>query len=52
MVGKKVAVVTNLKPVKLCGVESYGMILCASDDDNNLSAVTVDKDILPGSEIH
>ncbi len=52
MVGKKVAVVTNLKPVKLCGVESYGMILCASDDDNNLSALTVDKDILPGSEIH
>jgi len=51
MVGKKVAVVTNLKPAKLCGVESQGMILAAGDDDGNLSLLTVDKDILPGSEI-
>ena len=51
MVGKKVAVITNLKPCKLCGVESQGMILAAGDDERNLSVVTVDKDIVSGSEI-
>jgi methionyl-tRNA synthetase len=51
MVGKKVAVITNLKPVKLCGVLSEGMILAASDDEGNLSVLTVDKDIIAGSEI-
>ena len=51
MVGKKVAVITNLKPCKLCGVESQGMILAAGDDEGNLSVVTVDKDIVAGSEI-
>lgn len=47
MVGKKVAVITNLKPCKLCGVESQGMILAAADDADNLSVLTVDKDRLP-----
>lgn len=51
MVGKKVAVITNLKPCKLCGVESQGMILAAGDDKGNLSVMTVDKDIVSGSEI-
>ncbi|MCI7242215.1 MAG: methionine--tRNA ligase [Bacilli bacterium] len=51
MVGKKVAVITNLKPAKLCGLVSEGMILAASDDDGNLSVLTVDKDIISGSEI-
>ncbi len=51
MVGKKVAVITNLKPCKLCGVESQGMILAASDDEGNLSVLTTDKDIIAGSEI-
>lgn len=51
MVGKKVAVITNLKPAKLCGLMSEGMILAASDDDGNLSVLTVDKDIISGSEI-
>ena len=51
MVGKKVAVITNLKSCKLCGVESQGMILAAGDDEGNLSVVTVDKDIVSGSEI-
>ena len=51
MVGKKVAVITNLKPCKLCGVESQGMILAAGDDEGNLSVLTVDKDIIAGSEI-
>ena len=50
MVGKKVAVVTNLAPVKLCGVESQGMILAAGDGDK-LSLLEPDNDILPGSEI-
>ncbi len=51
IVGKKVAVITNLKPTKLCGVESQGMILAAGDDAGNLSVLTVDKDIIAGSEI-
>lgn len=51
MTGKKVAVVTNLKPAKLCGMLSEGMILAAMDDDNNLSVLTVDRDIIAGSEI-
>ena len=51
MVGKKVAVITNLKPAKLCGVESQGMILAAGDDEGNLSLLTVDNDIISGSEI-
>ena len=51
MVGKKVAVITNLKPCKLCGVESQGMILAAADDDGNLSVMTLDKDMPAGSEI-
>ena len=51
MVGKKVAVITNLKPCKLCGVESQGMILAAADDDGNLSVMTLDKDMPAGSVI-
>ncbi len=51
MVGKKVAVITNLKPVKLCGLLSEGMILAAGDDEGHLSVLTVDKDIIAGSEI-
>ena len=51
MVGKKVAVITNLKPCKLCGVESQGMILAAGDDEGNLSVLTTDKDMIAGSEI-
>lgn len=51
MVGKKVAVVTNLKPAKLCGILSEGMILAASDDRGNLSVLTLDRDMISGSEI-
>ena len=51
LIGKKVAVITNLKPCKLCGVESEGMILAAADDEGALSVMTVDKDIVSGSEI-
>lgn len=42
MVGKKVVVVANLKPIKLRGEMSYGMILCAEDSDGNLCAITSD----------
>ena len=51
MVGKKVLVVCNLKPVTLRGVESQGMILCAEDENGNLEAVTVDK-VEDGAEVH
>lgn len=51
LIGKKVAVITNLKPCKLCGVESQGMILAAADDEGTLSVMTVDKEIVSGSEI-
>ncbi len=51
MVGKNVVVVVNLKPVKLRGVLSEGMILAASDDSGSLKAVTVDGDIKSGSEV-
>ncbi len=50
MIGKKVVVVTNLKPVKLRGVLSEGMILAASDGDV-LSLLTPDKDIEDGSTV-
>ncbi len=49
-VGKKVVVITNLKPVKLRGVLSEGMILAASDK-KNLSVLTVDKDMPDGTKI-
>lgn len=51
MVGKKVAVIMNLKPSKICGVVSEGMILAAGDDKGNLSVMTPDKEIISGSEI-
>lgn len=51
MVGKKVVVVTNLKPAKLAGIESQGMILCAEDAEGNLALVTTEKDMLHGAEI-
>ena len=51
MVGKKVMVVTNLKPAKLAGMLSVGMILCAEDDEGNLALMVPEKDIKPGSEV-
>ena len=50
LIGKKVVVVTNLKSVKLCGEESHGMILCASNDEN-LTIVTPDGEMELGSEV-
>ena len=51
LVGKKLVLVTNLKPVKLRGIESQGMILAAEDDDGQLSLVTLEKDLDDGSEV-
>ena len=43
LVGKNVVMVFNLKPAKLRGIESQGMVLAASDDEGNLQVLTVDK---------
>ena len=51
MVGKKVMVVTNLKPAKLAGVLSEGMILCAEDAEGNLALMTPEKNMPAGAEI-
>jgi methionyl-tRNA synthetase len=48
LIGKRVVIVANLKPRKLMGVESKGMVLAASDE-NGLSLLTVDKEVEPGS---
>ena len=51
MVGKKVMVLVNLKPAKLAGVLSEGMLLCAEDADGNLALVTPEKPMPSGAEI-
>ena len=51
MVGKKVMVVVNLKPAKLAGILSEGMLLCAEDADGNLSLMTPEKPMPSGAEI-
>ena len=51
MVGKKVMVVTNLKPAKLAGILSEGMILCAEDAEGNLSLMVPEKEMPAGAEI-
>ena len=51
MVGKRVMVVTNLKPAKLAGVLSEGMLLCAEDADGNLSLMVPEKKMPAGAEI-
>ena len=51
MVGKKVMVVVNLKPAKLAGVLSEGMLLCAEDAEGNLSFMTPEKPMPAGAEI-
>ncbi len=51
MVGKKVMVVVNLKPAKLAGVMSEGMLLCAEDAEGNLSLMIPEKTMPAGAEI-
>lgn len=50
LVGRQVIVVTNLKPVKLRGVESQGMILCAANE-NDLSVTTIEKELPNGTTV-
>lgn len=51
MVGKNVVLVSNLKPVKLRGILSEGMILCAEDKDGRLFVISPDGDVAPGGEV-
>ncbi len=51
MVGKKVMVLLNLKPAKLAGVVSEGMLLCAEDEEGNLALMTPEKKMPAGAEI-
>ncbi len=51
MVGKKVMVVVNLKPAKLAGILSEGMLLCAEDAEGNLALMTPEKEMPAGAEI-
>lgn len=51
LVGKRIVVVTNLRPVRLMGVESQGMLLAVSDDEGRLSIITTDREIKEGSRV-
>lgn len=51
LVGKKLVMVTNLKPAKLCGIVSEGMILCAENSDGKLSFITPERETDDGSSI-
>ena len=51
MVGKKVVVVTNLKPAKLCGVLSEGMLLCAESADGTLALLTPESAVESGAKV-
>jgi methionyl-tRNA synthetase len=51
LIGKQVAVVTNLKPAKLRGVESDGMLLAASNDEDGIVILTPEKKIRSGSQV-
>jgi methionyl-tRNA synthetase len=51
MVGKKVMVLVNLKPAKLAGVLSEGMLLCAEDENGNLSLMVPEREMPQGAEI-
>ena len=51
MVGKKVMVLVNLKPVKLAGVLSEGMLLCAEDENGELALMVPEKPMPSGAEI-
>ena len=51
MVGKKVMVLVNLKPAKLAGIVSEGMLLCAEDENGELALMTPEKPMPSGAEI-
>ncbi len=49
LIGKKLTMITNLKPVKLCGILSEGMIVCAEDSEGKIAYLTPEKDVEDGS---
>lgn len=51
LVGRSIVVVSNLKPAKLMGVESQGMLLAATGEDGTISILTVDREVNPGAGI-
>ncbi|BCB95665.1 methionine--tRNA ligase [Dissulfurispira thermophila] len=51
LIGKKIVVVTNLKPAKLMGIESHGMLLAATDDEGRLSVLTLDREVKQGARV-
>jgi methionyl-tRNA synthetase len=51
LIGRKIVVVTNLKPARLMGVESQGMLLAAGDSDDNISLLMPDRDVREGSRV-
>ena len=51
LVGKKIVVLANLKPAKLMGIESQGMLLAATDSEGTLSVLAIDRDVKTGARI-
>ncbi len=51
LIGKKIVVVANLKPAKLMGVESHGMLLAATDEEGRLSVLILDKEVKQGARV-
>lgn len=51
LIGKKIVVVANLKPAKLMGIESQGMLLAATDDEGTLSILSLDRDVKQGARV-
>jgi methionyl-tRNA synthetase len=51
LIGKKIVVVANLKPAKLMGIESHGMLLAATDEEGRLSVLTLDREVRQGARV-
>jgi len=51
LVGKEIVVVANLRPAKLMGIESRGMLLAASDEDGKPSILILDREVKPGTRV-
>ncbi|MCL4456741.1 MAG: methionine--tRNA ligase [Nitrospirae bacterium] len=51
LTGKKIVVVTNLKPAKLMGIESHGMLLAATDEEGNMSILALDREVKQGARV-
>jgi methionyl-tRNA synthetase len=51
LIGKKIIVVANLKPAKLMGIESHGMLLAATDEEGKLSVLTLDREVKQGARV-